>query len=358
MLPLTTQSPAPEIRVKFLSKARIKNDASEWLKRFPNKTPRWGNCSYIFDPNCRNYDWLVVYDDLPPNAKERRTIKMESLPDSCPKSRTLLITTEPSTIKVYGRSFTRQFGHILTSQEPWIMHHPGAIFSQTGLIPFYGSSGERGSYDSLTANVPVNKSSLISTVCSAKQQSHTLHRARYNFTQKLKHSLPALDIFGHGVRPISDKADALDSYRYHLAIENHLCPHHWTEKLSDAFLGGCLPFYHGCPNYTDYFPKESVIPIDIEDFDGALRIISEAMNNGEYEKRLPYILESRNRVLNEHGLFPLLTRIISNMPATPPEIDGPGLIYSRHALRKKNPIMALQDAYEKITSGFYHRFLR
>ena len=42
--------------------------------------------------------------------------------------------------------------------------------------------------------------------------------------------LPELDIFGHGVNPMNDKAEALDPYRFHIAVENHVYDHHLTEK--------------------------------------------------------------------------------------------------------------------------------
>ncbi|MEZ6050382.1 MAG: hypothetical protein R3C02_03185 [Planctomycetaceae bacterium] len=45
----------------------------------------------------------------------------------------------------------------------------------------------------------------------------------------------------------------VSDYRYHVAVENHIAEHHWTEKLADAFLGATLPFYFGCPNASDYF---------------------------------------------------------------------------------------------------------
>ena len=83
---------------------------------------------------------------------------------------------------------------------------------------------------------------------------------------------------------IEQKADALDPYRYHLAVENYIGPHYWTEKLADAFLGYTLPFYCGAPNAADYFPEESFIPIDINNFDGALETIRRAIADKEYEK--------------------------------------------------------------------------
>ena len=77
--------------------------------------PVWGECAFTFDPDARDYDWLVVYDDLPPVAGERFSDRVEVL--ACPPGNTLLITTEPSSIKTYGSAYTAQFGHVLTSQE-------------------------------------------------------------------------------------------------------------------------------------------------------------------------------------------------------------------------------------------------
>jgi len=70
----------------------------------------------------------------------------------------------------------------------------------------------------------------------------TLHYKRFYYTQNLQEYLPELDIFGHCVNPMNDKAAALDPYQYHIAIENHVFTHHMTEKLPDAFFGYTLPF--------------------------------------------------------------------------------------------------------------------
>ena len=113
-----------------------------------------------------------------------------------------------------------------------------------------------------------------------------MHSHRVRFTQWMQTQLPQLDVFGHGVRYIEDKSDAIDPYRYHIAIENHICQHHWTEKLSDSFLGLSLPFYFGCPNIADYFPEESYIPIEIGKFSESLETIQRAIRDKEYEKRL------------------------------------------------------------------------
>lgn len=318
-----------------------------WLRQFPGNIPCWGGIDFILYSEIEQYDWLVVYNDLPLNISEI------NLP--CPRENTILVTTEPSSIKAYGNAFTAQFGYVLTSQPQWALPHRNRIYSQPALQWFYGMGSERlVTYDEMVANPPLEKSQLISTVCSTKQQTHTLHQKRYEFTRELKKRLPELEIFGHGVRPMADKAESLDSYRYHVAIENFIGLHHWTEKLSDPFLGVTLPFYCGCPNASDYFPEESFIPIDINDVEGASEIIRKAMRDGEYEKRLPHILEARRRVLEEYNIFAVLSRLIEERSENEQLPDTGGVILSRRELRKRHPLVSVQHFYEKVRLRLLH----
>lgn len=331
------------IRVKFLGNYAVRG----WQRQFPGNIPSWGSCEYLFDPEAREYDWLVVYNDFPPNHQEERL--------SCPSQHTLLVTSEPSSIKVYGRGYTGQFGFVLTSQAEWALPHAHRIYSQPGLQWFYGLGREHLlSYDQMAAAPPLGKHKNLSTVCSAKRQRHTLHDKRYRFTQELKAMLPTMDVYGHGVREMDDKAEALDDYRYHVAIENYRGVHHWTEKLADVFLGAALPFYCGCPNAGDYFPEESFIPIDIDDVGKAHEVIERAIRGQEYEKRLPFILEARRRVLEQYNLFAVLTREVDTRTNDPADSPAGGLVMSRRLLRKRHPGVAMQDLYYKCRSRIVH----
>lgn len=355
---MSAETPLPpgSIRVKMVFRGGTEKTTEEMLRRFPRGEPVWGACRFIFDRDARDYDWFAVYDDLPARAGERFSTAFEPL--ACSRARTLLVTTEPSPIKLYGAGFLSQFGHVLTSQEPWVIRHPGAIFSQPALVWFYGRGGPHGVYDRMVASPPEPKTAGISTVCSAKRQTHTLHHARYDFVQKLRVLLPELEVFGHGVRPIADKAEALDAYRYHVAIENHVCRHHWTEKLSDAFLGLCLPFYHGCPNAADYFPAESFIPISLDDPAAAARLMRDAIRGGEYERRLPAIREARRLVLERYGLFSTLSDIVSRrhaaLAAVSAETDG--VVLSRRAWRGSRPSRGIAYALESAVYAARRRF--
>jgi hypothetical protein len=328
------------LRVKFLSKAASVNPTNKLSRHLPNGEFQLGEIEWIFQQDSPQYDWLVVYDDLPSLHGERNTLWEEKL--SCPRENTLLITAEPSTIKVYGKAFLAQFGHVLTSQEPWAIPHPNPIFAQCGLLWFYGKSHQQAS-----ADFPAQKSFSFSTVCSSKQQHHTLHSLRHEFTRRLKNEIPELEVFGHGHRFIQSKVEALDLFRYHLAIENHHAPHHWTEKLADTFLGGCLPFYFGCPNVFDYFPEESLVPLDIRDFDQSLEIIQKTIQDNAYEKRLPAIREARRLILEEYALFPMLSRLIPGLHQGTKKPLTKEIILSRHAWRRNHPIGAMAYGLER-----------
>ena len=341
----------PEIRVKVISPI----PARYFLHQLPQGNPVWGNCRFSFDPEDRDYDWLVVYEDLRTANNDPKENHHENL--ACSRQHTMLTTSEPSSIKHYGNVYAGQFGCVLTSQEAWALPHPDRIFSQAGLVWMYGvgvNSEISLSFDHMLAHPPADKTHDLSMVFSPKRMRHTLHHRRFNCMQDLMRLLPEMHVYGRGARPVDDKFEALDSYRYHVAIENYIGPHHWTEKLADAFLGLALPFYAGCSNAADYFPPESFIPIDMKDPPGAARIIRQAIMDNEYEKRLPAIIEARRRVLFEHNLFAVVSREIEKRHLPDAQTGDSGVIYSRHALRKKNMSIGLQDVYGKARAHAIH----
>lgn len=342
------------LTVKFLAKTSPDQDPNLWLSLFPARKPQLGDVQFTFDLDARDYDWLVVYEGLPPLAGDKKINRIEPL--ACARENTLLITTEPSSIRIDGPQFLRQFGHVLTAKQSRLVKHPNQIFETPPLRWFYGRPMSEGDdnyvdVDTFKATPPLTKTANLSTVCSGKRMKHTAHARRYDFIEGLKARLgDQLDWFGHGIRPISDKAEAMDPFRYHIAIENHIEPHHWTEKIADCFLAYCLPLYYGPPNIFDYFPEDSLIPIDIDDIDGTAQIISEAIASGAYEKRLPAIIEARNRVLNQYNLMTRIAQLVRekhiSKPATPRSH-----IYGRHIFRQKRPLAAVMDGIHRVRFG-------
>ncbi len=349
MAKITPQSPEDTIRVKLISRF----PSEHWEHQLPHGNKRWGRFEYLFQRDARDYDWLVVYDDIPPETGSPKSSASETL--ACAASNTILVTTEPSSIKIYGNDFTHQFGAVLTSQEAWALPHPQRIYSQPALHWFYGVGTKRIlPFDEIESHPPTSKARDLSMVFSPKKMRHTLHWRRNEFMQHLKAHMPEIDVFGRGARPLDDKAEALDDYRYHVAIENFIGPHHWTEKLADAFLGMTLPFYCGCPNAAEYFPPDSFIPIELHDPDAAVRTIRDAIANQEYEKRLPAIREARQLVMHKYNLFAVLEREISRMHRPDSRFIQGKLILSRHAVRRSSPAAAVRDIYGKLRGRLVH----
>lgn len=310
-----------EIRVKFAYRSSLADENSPYKFQTPQNSGKLNNCFFSFNPLEKDYDWLVVIDDIAKIVPNR----IENL--SCPKENTILVTTEPSSITRYGRAFAQQFQYLITNQPSDILPHPNSLRSHTGNLWMYGEN-----YDVIKKQVPMKKTKKISTICSNKQQGHTAHARRFEFTKKMEEEIAVLERFGRGFKWIDKKAEALDNYEFHVCIENHIGENVWTEKLADAFLGYTVPIYCGCPNIYDYFPKDSLIQIDINDFDKSIKIIQDIINTpGEYERRLTAVIEARRRVIEEYNLLAMIVEIVQE--AKPAEFKLGQKIYSRRLMR-------------------------
>ena len=123
------------VRVKFVSKNPIE---PEHFTDLPNRHPE---LEFDLDPATRDYDWFVVYDDLPPRRGERFSLGRERL--ACPARNTILLTYEPSSIKHYGIDYAGQFAYVLTSHEPAMLSHAGRRYAPPVGKWYYGGSGGR-----------------------------------------------------------------------------------------------------------------------------------------------------------------------------------------------------------------------
>ena len=327
------------LRVKLLAKNSGKNAPQRLLRMLPKNSTRVGKCEFRFNRDARDYDWLVILDEIPKDGKYAQEVL------NCHPANTLLITLEPPTIKLYDEDYLKQFGHVLSSHDPVYLRHPHHLHRQCGFPWFYGKPLSE------IHNAPLpKKSKSISTVCSDKKQRHTFHHQRNTFTKQLQKILPSIDRYGHGVQPIKNKYDALDSYAYHLAIENHLATHHWTEKLADAFLGGCFPFYCGAPNVFDYFPEDSLMLIDIRQPEIAIeKILSTISDKAHYANATSAILEARHLVIEQYSLFPMLAK---TLPALHTSENAPKntqyRIVGRHQWRRENLIVSAKNRLKTI----------
>lgn len=307
------------------------------VSRTDGRTPFEFAPGVVFDENqdCATYDWLVVYDEL------RRTERL-----ACPRAHTILATSEPVSIKHYSRAYVRQFGYLLTNR-PDVDGHPHYHLGRG----YYKWFCDRTHPEALTTAIPP-KTKTISAVCSSKQMKHTKHFSRFRLVSELAKSVPELEWYGHGVRPFGKKYEVMDPYKYHVVVENHIAPHHWTEKLADAFLCECLPFYAGAPDLADDFPSESFIPIPIDDPAEATRIVRAAIANGEYEKRRDAVMAAKRLVLSKYNFWEQVIEVIRSAESGDVvQTGGFGSLYARRALRWRNPLALFDDLRTKIGIG-------
>lgn len=295
----------------------------------------WGDIQIINDAACREYDWLVVYDDLPKCNVGSICREVEEL--ACPREQTILVTAEPPTIKLYPRCYTGQFGYVLTTHDKLYLPHPNYRRGQ-GCLRWMANYNR----EQVLAPTEHAKTKLISTVSSNKTMKHTQHFNRYQLTSHVAKHLPDLVWYGWGMNPLQKKYEALDEYKYHLAIENYLHPYHWSDKISDPILALCLTFYAGDSALAEVLPAESIIPIPIDDPPAALEIIQKAIRDNEYEKRLPAIREARRLILTKYNLFSQVEAVIRQHTPSPHSDAEYGRILGRHRLRR-NPFNALQE---------------
>lgn len=292
-----------------------------------------GKYEFSYDPACADYDWLVVFDELP----------VKSEPLRCPRERTILCTWEPVSIKSYSKAYTRQFGHLITNRPPVAENHPHYHLGRGYFIWFV--------HDIPKTGAATDKPGVLSAVCSAKQMKHTKHFARFRLVSELAKAVPGMDWYGKGVKPLVRKEDALTPYKYHVAIENHIAPYHWTEKFADAILCECLPFYAGDPALGEIFPAACFIPIPIDDPAEAMRIVKDAIAADEYSKRREAILEAKRLLLKKYNFWRQVIEVIESSPLPPLSslIPPPSsLIYARKELRKHSLSAALEDGFDHL----------
>lgn len=275
------------------------------LAQTPGGAGEWGDVRFELNRTVPECDLWVVYEGLlgPETA-------------ACPPGATVLITGEPADVKRYPAGYLDQFAHVVSCQDG--IRHPGLIRTQQAL-PWHVCRTGKLTYDRLKADPPPPKDRLISVVCSAKARTEG-HRRRLRFLEALGERLGArLDVFGRGIREIEEKWDALAPYRFHLVMENTIHPDYWTEKLADAFLAGCYPFYSGCPNIGDYFEPDALTPIDIDDVEGAIGEIERGIREGRDEAARAAVLKARKEVLDRHNLFPFLCDLLERIGPSGPK---------------------------------------
>lgn len=99
-------------------------------------------------------------------------------------------------------------------------------------------------------------------------------------------------VCGFDRKPVKNKVDIFEDYRYSVVIENCKENWYWTASLLDSFLCGTVPIFWGCPDIGKYFDTRGMIIFNDAD---DLATIFPALNEKDYYSRMPYIQENFER---------------------------------------------------------------
>ncbi len=283
------------------------------IRQTPHGSGIWGDHQFIINQSCEEADWWVVASGL-------------RQPETCvvdPRN-IVFVANEPPAMK-FKPGFLGQFAKVITCDRS--MKHQGKLHASYGLPWWAGITMDRSRPHEFAAQprfgyldfkemAPPRKEKFMSVIASRLQNLEG-HRARSGFLDALKNRYgDAVDFFGYHDTPLADKWDGLAGYRYHLCIENTVCPDYWTEKIGDPLLAFALPVYHGCPNINDYFPDKSHLKIDINDHEACFRTVEHLLANDPYHEHLPAISEAREKVLDKYNFFAQMSALCRGPAAT------------------------------------------
>ena len=277
----------------------------------------WGDCQFVVNQPVERCDWWFVLHGSGLRLAEKAL---------CDPDHIVYISMEPNeSVGNISTKFLEQFSQVILCDRK--VAHKNITYAN-GFTWWVGmnlrhqhdhhhfSAEYALDYDQLTTMQRPGKKNRISVIVSKKNFLDG-HKKRLTFLEKIQKSSLAkyIDIFGGGFNPILDKWDAIASYRYHLVLENDVTPDYWSEKLADAFLGFSYPIYFGCPNIEDYFDRDSLLTINIEDFDKTAAILYNMISTDPYEKHFESIISARDKVLNQYNIFQMMASICDE-PAT------------------------------------------
>lgn len=167
------------------------------------------------------------------------------------------------------------------------------------------------------------KTKLLSTICSSKyfDPGHIYRIDFIKYIEEQNDPVVSIDVWNEdnahnlksytGRHPPGNKDVGIVPYKYYFMMENNGEHNFVTEKMWEPLLTDTLVFYWGCPNMGDLINPKAYIELDPTDFAKSFKIVKDAILNDEWSKRIEYIRQEKQKVLNYYNFFPTVERIIT-----------------------------------------------
>lgn len=268
-----------------------------WIRQTPGRSGRWGPFRFVVDEPVSRCGAWVVFEAL---LQEETVL--------CPPGATVFVTGEPDSIGSYHPDFLAQF-HTVVSGRTDLKHRNQLHLPQAH--PWFVEKD----FDELTTMPRPTKTKELCVITSDKAFTDG-HRRRLDLAWGLQEQLGSrLQVYGRGIREFSSKWDLLSAYRYVIVIENYEGPDFITEKLPDAWLAFCYPFYIGSSNVDRYFPSDAYLKLDSEDLTSCVRQISNVLEDSNfYGSVMPIVDNARRYYLYNAQFFPWIANVLHSVP--------------------------------------------
>lgn len=202
-------------------------------------------------------------------------------------------------------------------------------------------------YKKLLEDIPKNPNPeynrILTSVMSQNYFSEG-HQKRVNFLRYLENNIEKysdksalgpvkLHLWGGGWKCGLPKLEShfmdigIMPYKYWFHAERSDEPGYFCGgKLISGIVSECLTFYWGCSDIEKWIDPRAFIRVDLDNYEKAMDTIVNAINNNEWEKRLPYIRQMKYKILNELQVLPTIHKVVNDIEAEKKPKTGSVLI--------------------------------
>jgi hypothetical protein len=156
------------------------------------------------------------------------------------------------------------------------------------------------------------KESLTSFIGSLEHSDVGAYRFRREIAE-LATGRGDVSCFGRGIRPIQGKREALERFRFSIAMENALSDDYFSEKLIDCLLLETVPIYYGWPAIAEHLDPRGFFTFRNGE---ELSAILDRLTPEMYEQMRPYAVTNKEKIVANrwHNHQALLERVSERLP--------------------------------------------